>query len=101
MNELIHALTALAMGTLLGVIFFGGLWLTVKRGVVSKRPALVFIVSFFARTAVVLLGVYYLSSGGWQDMVVSLVGFVLARVVIIRMTRKVKEGNVQLTENKL
>ena len=43
MNEwLMLALTWMA-GLLLGAIFFGGLWWTVRLGVASRRPALLFL----------------------------------------------------------
>jgi len=42
MNELLTLALALVTGLLLGAIFFGGLWWTVRKGVSSKQPALWF-----------------------------------------------------------
>jgi F1F0 ATPase subunit 2 len=42
MNEFSILAVALAAGLLLGAVFFGGLWWTVRKGVSSKRPALGF-----------------------------------------------------------
>ena len=44
----------LAAGVLLGAIFFGGLWLTVRKGVSSKQPALWFFGSLLLRMSIVL-----------------------------------------------
>jgi len=42
MRELLLLAAASAAGLLLGAIFFGGLWFTVRKGVSSQRPALGF-----------------------------------------------------------
>jgi len=34
-----------AAGLLFGAVFFGGLWLTVRQGMKSRRPAAVFVLS--------------------------------------------------------
>jgi F1F0 ATPase subunit 2 len=46
-------------GVLLGAIFFGGLWWTVRKGVSSKRPALCFFGSLLLRTSIALAGFYF------------------------------------------
>ena len=47
-----------AVGLVLGAVFFGGLWWTVRKGVASPRPALWFVGSMLLRTGVVLAGFY-------------------------------------------
>ena len=47
-------------GIVLGVFFFGGLWWTVLKISGSGRPYLISMVSFIVRTAVVLVGNFYL-----------------------------------------
>ena len=71
-------------GIALAAFFFIGLWWTVRRGVVSRQPALLFLCSMLLRTLVVVAGFYYLSLGDWRNLAGSLVGFVLARFVITR-----------------
>ncbi len=39
MNEILTLVLALVTGVLLGTLFFGGLWWTVRKGVSSKQPA--------------------------------------------------------------
>jgi F1F0 ATPase subunit 2 len=87
MNEtLTWALAGLA-GGLLGAIFFGGLWWTVRKGVLSPRPALWFFGSGLLRMSIVLAGFYFVSGGQWKRLVACLVGFVIARVVVTWLTR--------------
>ena len=86
MNEATRLAYALVVGILLGTIFFGGLWWTVRRGVSSKRVALWFIGSLLLRTSIVLLGFYFVSGGNWQRVLVALLGFVLARLIVTRLT---------------
>lgn len=89
MNDLLYTSSALIAGLILGLIFFGGLWLTVKKAVASKTPALWFLGSFLFRVSVTLLGFYYLSSSNWQRMLVCLVGFIAARFIVLYMTKSI------------
>ena len=63
MNEPLSLASALVAGVLLGAIFFGGLWWTVRRGVSSKRVALWFLGSMLLRTCIALLGFYFVAGG--------------------------------------
>lgn len=78
----------LLSGALLGLIFFGGLWWTVRRGLLSPVPALWFSVSWLIRTAVALGGFYVVSHGEWQRLLACLLGFFLARIVLMHVSRK-------------
>ena len=68
MNEVLTLALALAAGVLLGAIFFGGLWLTVRKGVSSKQPALWFFGSLLLRMSIVLGGFYFVSGGHWERL---------------------------------
>ena len=74
-------------GGALGAIFFGGLWWTVRRGVLSAHPVLWFLGSLLLRMAVVLVGFYFVGQGDWKRLVACLVGFVLARLVVMTLSR--------------
>jgi F1F0 ATPase subunit 2 len=69
MNETLTLVSALVTGVLLGAMFFGGLWWTVRKGVSSKRPALWFFGSLLLRTSIALAGFYLslavIGSGCW------------------------------------
>ena len=99
----------------LGAVFFGGLWLTTRRFVQlssasdspqpsrSPRPSegsgepqvspllndlgghLLVVLSFMARTALVVLGMFWLTRGDWRLILVCLAGFLIARTVILRV----------------
>ena len=82
MTELLPLALAFVAGLLLGAFYFGGLWWTVRRGVLSKHPALWFSGSMLLRTSMVLVGFYVVGRGQWERLVVCLLGFVLARVLV-------------------
>jgi len=82
--ELLELAAAVFSGALLGVFFFGGLWWTVRRGIVSAQPALFFLGSLLLRTLSVVAGFYFISRGDWRKLVASLAGFLLARVLVGR-----------------
>jgi len=54
MNEVLLLALALSMGVLLGAIFFGGLWWTVRKGVSSEQPAFWFFGSLLLRMSIAL-----------------------------------------------
>ncbi len=53
---------AAVVGVVLGLVFYGGLYWTVSRGLVSKHPALWFLFSLLARVSIVIAGFYFVSS---------------------------------------
>ena len=85
-NDIPILLLAFACGGLLGFLFFGGLWWTVRRGLASPKPALWFFASLMARMSVVLIGFYVVGDGHWQRLVACLFGFFTARLAVTRMT---------------
>ena len=91
MNETLSLVLALVTGVLLGAMFFGGLWWTVQKGVSSKRPALWFFGSLLLRTSIALAGFYFVSGGHWERLLVCLLGFVMARLIVTRLTRAVEK----------
>ena len=88
MNETASLVLALAAGVLLGVIFFGGLWWTIHRGLSSQHPALWFLSSLLLRTAIVLAGFYVMALDGWRTLLAGLIGFVAARLAVTWFTRE-------------
>ncbi|MBE0614628.1 MAG: ATP synthase subunit I [Burkholderiales bacterium] len=92
MNDALTLAFALAAGAALGAMFYGGLWWTVRRGVSSRRPALLFLASLALRMGLALAGFYIVSGGDWQRLLLCLLGFALARVAVIRLTRPSEEN---------
>ena len=91
MSETTGILSAALAGMLLGVFFFGGLWWTVRKTLSSRLPALWFSGSFLVRTAVVLVGFYFVAQGDWRRITGCVAGFLGARMFVVRFTR-LKEG---------
>lgn len=87
MAESMTLMPALLEGCLLGFFFFGGLWWTVRKGIKAERVAFYFIASMLLRTGVVMLGFYLLMGDSWLKMLVGLLGFSLARMIVLRRTK--------------
>ncbi len=87
MNNFLLLSLALVTGLLLGVVFFGGLWWTVCRGVFSRSPASWFLISLLLRMGTVLAGFYFVGRGNWPRLVTCLLGFIIARFIVMRLTR--------------
>jgi F1F0 ATPase subunit 2 len=87
MSETLSLVPALLAGVLLGAIFFGGLWWTIRKGFASTRPALWFVGSMLLRTSIALAGFYFMARDHWERLLVCLLGFVMARLVVTRLTR--------------
>ena len=87
MNETFTLVLACIAGLLLGAIFFGGLWWTVRKGVSSSRPALWFLGSVLVRMSIVLPGFYFVGREHWERLVACLFGFIIARFIVMRLTR--------------
>ena len=91
MNETLTLALAFVTGLLLGAMFFGGLWWTVLKGLSSKQPALWFLGSLLLRTSLTLVGFYFIARGHWERLMVCLLGFVIARFIVVRLTREARK----------
>src|SRR5471030_1064586 len=92
MNETLTLTLAGLAGGLLGAIFFGGLWWTVRHGVSSPHPALWFLGSGLLRMSIVLAGFYFVGGGQWRRLLGAFAGFIVARVVVMWLTRSTREN---------
>ncbi len=97
MNDPLSLASALVTGGLLGAIFFGGLWWTVREGISSNRVALWFLGSMVLRTCIVLVGFYFVLGGNWKRLLAGLLGFIVARFIVTWLTR-VTEQSSQLAQ---
>ena len=94
MNPLV-AVGAMALGLLLGAVYFAGLWWTVVRVDRWRRPGRALALSFVLRAAVLLAGVYLLARAGIGPLALGLLGLVLARValsLVLLPTKRVPPG---------
>ena len=92
MNEPWSLAFASGAGAVLGAMFYGGLWWTVRRGVSSKRVALWFLGSLLLRMGLALAGFYFVAGGDGQRLLLCLLGFVLARLAVTWLTRPLEEN---------
>ena len=83
---------AWAAGGMIGAMFFGGLWWTVQKALLSARPALCFFSSWLLRMSLALTGFYFVAGGHWQRLLMCLLGFVMARPVVTRFTGTAKKS---------
>jgi len=101
MNEflllLFALLVALLEGALLGVFFFAGLWWTVRKIESSKQVALLFLGSMLLRTSVVILGFYFILGDNWQRLLAGLLGFIIVRIIVTRLTRIADQSKNSIT----
>lgn len=84
MPELASFVIILLVGAGLGVVFFGGLWLTVRAARNSRYPAVVIVGSFWGRTALVVAGFVLITGTRWQNAIACLLGFAAARLFFTR-----------------
>lgn len=91
MNEPMSLTSAMVTGVFLGAIFFGGLWWTVGQGISSKRVALWFLGSMLLRTCIALLGFYFVLGANWERLLTGLLGFIIARSIVTRLTREAEQ----------
>jgi F1F0 ATPase subunit 2 len=87
MNETLTLATAGVAGGLLGGVFFGGLWWTIRKAVSARRPALWFLGSLLVRMTVALGGLGLVSGLRWERLLPCLFGFFAAAPVVARLTR--------------
>ena len=87
MNETLTLFLAWVAGGILGAIFYGGLWWTVRGAISSKQPAFWFCFSLLLRMSIGLAGFYFVSEGEWKRLLACLIGFVVARLSITWLTR--------------
>jgi F1F0 ATPase subunit 2 len=100
MSETSTIILAMLAGSLLGTVFFGGLWWTIQRSVGSNGPALLFGCSFLVRTFLAVAGFYFVSHGDWRRLLACMFGFLLARIFVTRMTRLPSEKRTRAIEER-
>ncbi|MGC9314295.1 MAG: ATP synthase subunit I [bacterium] len=76
-------------GGIVGLVFFGGLWLSVKSIPTAKNPAAFMLLSFVARIAVFVAAFYAIAKwGNWAHLVIALASALIVRSILIRTIGK-------------
>ena len=99
MNDPLSLLLSFVAGLLFGVVFYGGLWWTIRKGLSSPRPALLFLGSAVLRMSVVMAGFYFVSNGLWQRLLACLMGFIIARLAVTWLTRSKQKEDRHASES--
>jgi F1F0 ATPase subunit 2 len=84
MNTILILVRVLA-GFALGVFFYGGLWLTVRRLSDTRHPGLLTLGSFWIRTLLVVGGFLFVMAGRWDYALWSLIGFTAGRFAVVKL----------------
>ncbi len=71
-------------GIFLGLLFYGGLWWSVRLLPAVSHPVLWILSSFIFRVMVTVGGIVLLTDGDWRKVAFALFGFVATRVVMVR-----------------
>lgn len=79
---------ALLAGLGLGAVYFGGLWLTVRRLPTARNPGALAAASLFGRLAIVGGAFYGIAQARrWELLLAALAGMIVVRFVLIRKLR--------------
>jgi len=98
-NDPLQMMLSLVAGLLLGAIFFGGLWWTIRKGLSSPRPAMLFLSSAVLRMSIVVAGFYFVSNGLWQRLLACMAGFIIARLAVTWLTRSKQKEDRHASES--
>jgi len=92
MNVLVLYTPFVIFGLLLGTMFFGGLWLTVRKIPQSSYPIGMFLLSAVLRSVLVLGGIWLVARSDPWAIGSCLLGFVVARILVTRVCRVGKDN---------
>lgn len=84
MKDLPILIAAFFAGAALGLLYFLGLWATVRRVAAMRRGSPWLVGSFVLRLAVLLVGLYWIGAGDWRRFVAALAGIFLVRLALTR-----------------
>ncbi len=76
------------IGLMLGLVFFGGLYLSVRRLAGHKHPAVYMLIGTFVRMVILLGGFYLLRGQGLAVMLLALLGVMSVRFFMVRWQKK-------------
>lgn len=81
-------LGVLLAGFALGLMFFYSLWLSTNKILHSQHPVAWVLGGFVLRLAVVLPALYWLTDARWERLLISVGGFFIARLLLVKLSAK-------------
>ena len=88
MNDILALVLAAVGGVFLGTLYFGGLWWTLRTSLGSTRIGSRLLVSLLLRSGLCLSGFYIIGNGYPERFLACLLGFFIARIVVIKLTNR-------------
>ena len=85
--QVLFILSTFIPGIILGIFYFGSLWITVRQLPTTAYPVRLFIGSWLGRMVITLLGFYLVMNGQWQRVLICLAGFIVARIILTSFWR--------------
>ncbi len=79
-------------GLVMGLAYFGSLWLTVRGVPTAERPLRRLLFGSLVRLAILLPALYLVMDGRWERLLACLAGFLIARFVLLRRFRPASRG---------
>jgi F1F0 ATPase subunit 2 len=83
-SDWLFMILSIAAGFVLGWFYFWTLWLTLQRIPNAQQPGLLMFGSYLVRTFVLLGSFYFIMDGQWPRLLAMLIGFIIARMMMIR-----------------
>ena len=81
-----------AFGSLMGLLYFSGLWQTVRRLADSPRPMRLLMLSSIGRTVLAVGGFYLIMDGSWERLAAAMLGFLIVRAFLVENLGRVPKG---------
>lgn len=100
MARILLILSTFVPGIILGIFYFGSLWITVRQLPTTAYPVRLFIGSWLGRMIVTLLGFYLVMNGQWQRVLICLAGFIAARIVLTSFWRPRHQLDFKISSKK-
>jgi F1F0 ATPase subunit 2 len=97
-ESILLILSTFVPGFILGIFYFGSLWITVRQIPTTAYPIRLLIGSWLGRMIVILFGFYLVMDGQWQRVLICLGGFITARILLTRFWQP--KNNHQLFSQK-
>jgi F1F0 ATPase subunit 2 len=84
MIEWDRLLASLLGGGLIGLVYFGGLWLTIRYMTEKQGSNWLLLASFVGRAVIAVAAFVWLVNGRLPELIAALIGFFLMRTILIR-----------------
>lgn len=73
-----------AVGIALGIFYYGGLWLILRRLPQLRHPSVWVGLSLLVRTVTVVVVLYLLFADSWQQLLIAMLGMLIARTLLVQ-----------------